>query len=97
MIWEPIWELKARLESGSVVTAAIVILGKKVCAAQWQQLDAKYFTVKNWKKTDSPNQLKLSNVSSVQAERREPTVAEVHLYHNGSMDEKYHKDEAAEA
>jgi hypothetical protein len=55
--------MHVKLSSGSMVTAGGQILGEKVWAAQWQQVDANTIVAKDWE-GKAPNRLKLLGVRS---------------------------------
>jgi hypothetical protein len=71
-----------KLGSGTVVSSRSQILGLKVWAAQWQQVEARFLLPGDWKDMDVvTNRLKLLDVMSLQVERGadNPQFAEVVL------------------
>ncbi|OAP60501.1 hypothetical protein AYL99_05503 [Fonsecaea erecta] len=67
----------AQLSSNSVVTASGQILGKRVWAAQWQQVDARIIKDEDWK-TAAPNRLRLLPLRT-QAVKSGPEEAELNI------------------
>ncbi len=74
---------KVKLGRNAVVARGTQISGKKVWAAQWQRVDAKYMTVAQWKDNLGLKMLKLLPIYSTQtvraAPRDEQAAAEVTL------------------
>lgn len=81
---------KAQISSGATITAGAKILGKRVWAAQWQRVDAKYISLEKWNRGDHPNHLKLLSIISLQAKAGpldKVEVAEVTLVDGEHLDE----------
>lgn len=58
------------LGSGTTLSSRSQILGLKVWAAQWQQVEARFLLAEEWKNTDVvANKLRLLDVMSLQVER----------------------------
>lgn len=74
---------KVKLGRNAVVARGTQINGKKVWAAQWQRVDAKYMSVAKWKDDMGVKRLKLLPLFSTQtvraAPREEQAAAEVTL------------------
>ena len=74
---------KVKLGRNAVVARGTQIMGKKVWAAQWQRVDAKYMSVAKWKDDMGVKRLKLLPLFSTQtvraAPREEQATAEVTL------------------
>lgn len=79
----------AKFGQDAVVQRGTQISGKKVWAALWQQIGAKYTSVGGWEENMGVRQLKLLDVYSwqtVRAEKKEQAVAEVTLSDNGDVE-----------
>lgn len=74
---------KVKLRRNAIVARGTQISGKKVWAAQWQRVDAKYMAVAKWKDNLGVKRLKLLPLYSTQtvraAPRDEQAAAEVTL------------------
>jgi hypothetical protein len=74
--------MKAKFGDNAVVQRGTQISGKKVWAALWQRVDAKFMSVKKWENHMGGRQLKLLDIYSwqtVRAGEGEQAVAEVAL------------------
>lgn len=61
---------KVELGSGTTISSRVQIMGMKVWAAQWQQVEAKFLLAEDWKdKGEIANRLKLLDLVSLQVER----------------------------
>ena len=63
---------KVKLGRNAVVARGTQIMGKKVWAAQWQRVDAKYMSVAKWKDDMGVKRLKLLPLFSTQTVRAAP-------------------------
>jgi hypothetical protein len=80
--------MKFKFGREQVIEAEAQILGRKVWAAQWTRVGARYFIKEDASTELSPKQLRLLDVWSVGTERgdNDPWVAELSLPESGSGD-----------
>ncbi|MCJ1307160.1 hypothetical protein MMC25_000806 [Agyrium rufum] len=69
-------QLSMHIESNRKLEGGAQILGTKIYAAQYQQLDVKYIAIEDGRNT-LPNQVNLLNIFSAQEHRGEAQVAEI--------------------
>ena len=88
---------KVKLGRNAVVARGTQIMGKKVWAAQWQRLDAKYMSVAKWRDDMGVKRLKLLPLFSTQTVRAAPleeqAAAEVTLAGNEGTESEGNTDE----
>ncbi len=88
---------KVKLGRNTVVARGTQISGKKVWAAQWQRVDAKYMSVAKWEGNLGVKRLKLLPLYSSQTVRAAPSeeqaAAEVTLASDEEMEPEENTDE----